>query len=615
MEKLRARAVAVVALIVALIAAPACAPGNTNGPGPVSVRFGTALAEKDLDAAANLTTTPEAAKKALTAAFDGLQARGVRFKVGQVRTSGATSEVEYEYVWDLPAEQGRSSRSWDYRGSLTSVLENGQWKVRWAPSVLHPRLGTNQRMVLRALPAAKAPVNSASGGSILVPGVITRIRLEASTVTAPTTVLDVAAQLARALQPIVPGLDPVQITEQATSVQGPYVVASVNQDDLRRLAGDVRALPGVTFVEQADMVPTDRTFAPALMSSIKKNVTGDLDGKDGWEVIAEADTGARVSTLSSTAPQTASAATVSISPIAQAAAQAAVNTRRDRQSMMVVVQPSTGNVLAVAQNPEADKLGSLATSGLYPPGSTGKIVTATAAISSGIATPETIVPCPGTLTIGEREVPNYNRFALGDVSMQRAFARSCNTSFAFLGAKLKPEALNTAAAELGIGPDYTIEGLPVSSGQYPVPKAMVNQVEDSFGQGEVLVSPFSMALASAAVAHGGAVTPQLLLGKPTKVDGARPPIDPKAVDGVRAMMREVVASGTAELIRGSGEVLGKTGEAEVDGGSHAWFVGYRGDLAFATLVVLGGSSDNAVAVTKEFFDRFDAPVPAAPTPG
>ncbi|GAA1073757.1 penicillin-binding transpeptidase domain-containing protein [Tsukamurella spumae] len=612
MEKLRARLVVIVAVVVAMIAPSACAPENTNGPGPVAVRFGAALADKNFDGAAALTTSPDAAKAALRAAFDGLQARGVRIKVGQARTTGATSEVEYEYVWDLPADEGRSSRTWDYRGSLTSVQENGQWKVRWAPSVLHPRLGANQTMVLRSLAATKAPVNSASGGAVLVPGVINRIRLEASKVPAPTTVLDVAGQLVRALQPIVPGLDPVQITEQATSLRAPYVVASVNQSDLRKLAGDVTALPGVTLVEQADLVPTDRTFAPALMSSIKKNVTGDLAGKDGWEVIAQADTGARVTTLASTAPQTASAATVSISPIAQAAAQAAVDTRRDRQAMMVVIQPSTGNVLAVAQNPEADKLGSLATTGQYPPGSTGKIVTATAAISTGLATPDTIVPCPGTITIGERSVPNYNEFSLGDVTMQRAFARSCNTSFAFLGAKMKPDALHTAAAELGIGPEYTIAALPVSSGQYPLPKAMVNQVEDSFGQGEVLVSPFSMALAVASVAHGGAVTPQLMLGKPTKVDGERPPLDPKAVDGVRAMMREVVASGTAELIRGAGDVLGKTGEAEVDGGSHAWFVGYRGDLAFATLIVLGGSSDNAVAVTKEFFDRFDAPVAAVP---
>jgi cell division protein FtsI/penicillin-binding protein 2 len=65
------------------------------------------------------------------------------------------------------------------------------------------------------------------------------------------------------------------------------------------------------------------------------------------------------------------------------------------------------------------------------------------------------------------------------------------------------------------------------------------------------------------------------------------------------MMREVISSGTALRMQDLGEVYGKTGEAEVEGGSHAWFAGYRGDLAFATLVVLGGSSDNAVAVTHE----------------
>ena len=65
------------------------------------------------------------------------------------------------------------------------------------------------------------------------------------------------------------------------------------------------------------------------------------------------------------------------------------------------------------------------------------------------------------------------------------------------------------------------------------------------------------------------------------------------------MMRLVVTSGTAERVEDQGEVYGKTGEAEVDGGSHAWFVGYRGNLAFATLVVRGGSSDNAVAVTRD----------------
>jgi cell division protein FtsI/penicillin-binding protein 2 len=59
-------------------------------------------------------------------------------------------------------------------------------------------------------------------------------------------------------------------------------------------------------------------------------------------------------------------------------------------------------------------------------------------------------------------------------------------------------------------------------------------------------------------------------------------------------MRLVVTNGTAKDISGFGDVRGKTGEAEFAGGSHAWFTGYRGDLAFAALIVGGGSSEYAV---------------------
>ena len=74
------------------------------------------------------------------------------------------------------------------------------------------------------------------------------------------------------------------------------------------------------------------------------------------------------------------------------------------------------------------------------------------------------------------------------------------------------------------------------------------------------------------------------------------------LDGLRSMMRLVVTSGTAKDLDGYGDVHGKTGEAEFEGGSHAWFAGYRGDMAFAALIVGGGSSEYAVRMTKQMFD-------------
>jgi cell division protein FtsI/penicillin-binding protein 2 len=93
--------------------------------------------------------------------------------------------------------------------------------------------------------------------------------------------------------------------------------------------------------------------------------------------------------------------------------------------------------------------------------------------------------------------------------------------------------------------------------------------------------------------------PQLIVGRHTEVSGDTPTITPKMVDGLRPMMQLVVTNGTAKELNGSGDVRGKTGEAEFDGGSHAWFAGYRGDLAFAALIVGGGSSEYAVRMCKD----------------
>ena len=68
------------------------------------------------------------------------------------------------------------------------------------------------------------------------------------------------------------------------------------------------------------------------------------------------------------------------------------------------------------------------------------------------------------------------------------------------------------------------------------------------------------------------------------------------------MMRLVVTNGTAKDLGDAGDVSGKTGEAEFPGGSHAWFAGYRGDLAFAALIVGGGSSEHAVRMCKDMLN-------------
>jgi cell division protein FtsI/penicillin-binding protein 2 len=373
---------------------------------------------------------------------------------------------------------------------------------------------------------------------------------------------------------------------------------TLRESDRDQVAAVLGNRPGLVITPQAELLPTDEHFAPAIIGDVKKAVVNDLDGRAGWRVVSVNQNGVDVDVLNEVPAAPAPSITISLDRAVQDAAQNAVNGVAGRKAMIVAIKPSTGEILAVAQNPDADADGPTAMTGLYPPGSTFKIVTAGAAIERDMATPNTLLGCPGTVDIGHRTIPNYGGFDLGTVPMSRAFASSCNTTFAELASQMPPRGLTQAAAQYGIGPDYQIEGISTVSGSVPPTVNLAERTEDGFGQGKVLVSPFGMAMAAATVAAGRTPVPQLIEGRQTTVTGDRTEITPKMLDGLRPMMQLVVTNGTARDINGLGDVRGKTGEAEFEGGSHSWFAGYRGDMAFAALIVGGGSSEYAVRMLR-----------------
>ena len=126
--------------------------------------------------------------------------------------------------------------------------------------------------------------------------------------------------------------------------------------------------------------------------------------------------------------------------------------------MLVAMRPSTGEILAVAQTPAADKDGDIALNGHYPPGSVFKIITAAAGIEHQGLNPQNSVGCPGVMNIQGRTVVNYNQFSLGTVPLQRAFAASCNTTFAEMSTNLAPGELEQTGKKFGLGIDYDIPG-------------------------------------------------------------------------------------------------------------------------------------------------------------
>jgi cell division protein FtsI/penicillin-binding protein 2 len=389
----------------------------------------------------------------------------------------------------------------------------------------------------------------------------------------------------------------------------PSAVAALRERDYQSVRDRIHELPGVSFPTQQQLLGPERDFATQLVPGIRKVVEDQLNNAAGWRIVTVNSMGEDVETLAAQQPHPVPTLTTTVDRAVQAAAEHALDAVPN-PAMIVAIQPSTGEILGVAQNSAADTQGPLAVTGRYPPGSTFKIVTAVAALEAKQVTVDSPVACPSTTIVGERVVPNDHLFDLGTVPLHTAFARSCNTTFAQLSARLGAGALTDAAHQMGIGMDYDIAGIATVTGQVPPSESMVRRAENGFGQGRVLASPFGMALVASTVAASGRLpTPILIRGIETRmVLGPVAPMPREVADAVRLMMREVVTQGTATALSGQGEVFGKTGTAEdTAAGAHGWFVGFRGDLAFATLVVGAESSGPAVDVSRGFLSALAPP--------
>lgn len=587
------------ALLCALaVVAATSGCGWFGGPDDAAEEFAAAWSAGDDARAAALTDDAVAAGELLGAVRTALAPAALTVTVGQVRTAGDRAVAALDVRWDL-----REGRIWSYPGELElrpdPDAESG-WTVRWAPTVVHPELGERQRPALRPEPATPAPVLDRAGLPLMSPTQVITVLLDRR---AAGDLGAVARALAGALSPIDPTITDRSITDGATRTpEGQaYTVAVLRERDYDRARAAIYDLPGVRFLRSERLLPRDATFARQVLPAVRTEAAAQLDGVPGWAVLAVDGNGGVVRTLTEQAPRAGTVVTTGLSLNAQIAAEDAVEAVA-QQAMLVAITPSTGQILAVAQNGPADAQGAVALTGRYPPGSTFKIVTADAGITGAGLTPATPVDCPGSVVVDGRPVPNKDGFALGTVPLRTAFARSCNTTFARIGARLAPDALPAAALALGLGADYAVPGLVTVTGAVPLAPTEVLRAENAFGQGQVLASPFGMALVAATVAHGAPVVPQLIADRPTRVLKAAATPDPAALEQVRTMMRAVVTEGTATRLTGLGEVYGKTGTAEyaADGRAHGWFVGYRGDVAFAVLVVDGGSSEVAVQVAERF---------------
>jgi peptidoglycan glycosyltransferase len=268
----------------------------------------------------------------------------------------------------------------------------------------------------------------------------------------------------------------------------------------------------------------------------------------------------------------------------------------------VVLDPRSGAVLALASVPSFDPntldadfpglraneqspLLDRAISGLYPPGSTFKIVTAADALDAGIVTPASTFSDSGGLAVGNFVVRNDEEEQTGTQNLVGAFALSSNVDFARVALELGVDRWFAYAARWRLGEALEFD-LPAARDRLPsraeVSPSILAQL--GFGQASLLVTPLRMALVAATIANAGATQRPYLLRDIASRDtpiATRPetlaqPISTETASQVGAMMIAVVARGTGTAAAlANVTVAGKTGTAtNPHGKSHAWFVAF-----------------------------------------
>lgn len=378
----------------------------------------------------------------------------------------------------------------------------------------------------------------------------------------------------------------------------PSVIHPQLQKDERLRAG-TPASPPVKAVDRNGTELTPERF-PSLrpvLDALRKTYGEKAGGTPGVEVwIEPATADAPRRTLATLVEGRPGQLRTVLDADVQAAAEKAV--ARYAEASVVAVQPSTGDILAVA-NHRQDGFNA-AMLGRRAPGSTMKIVTAAMLLEKGLVAADRPAACPPSATWDGKVFRNQGGFSLQGQPFSTSFARSCNTAFISLIDDVKDNGAlpRTAKEAFGLGLDWKT-GIPSQDGTVPVTSGSAAAAE-YIGQGAIQMNPLNMASVTATARTGVFRQPVLVKAS---LDGRALATAPRSLaPGVSAqlvrMMRQTATSGTAAQAMasvGGSDKGAKTGSAEVDGATapDSWFTGFSGDVAAAAMVEGGGHGADA----------------------
>ncbi|HEY1824017.1 MAG TPA: penicillin-binding transpeptidase domain-containing protein [Trebonia sp.] len=377
----------------------------------------------------------------------------------------------------------------------------------------------------------------------------------------------------------------VWFVEWQPSVMAPNLTAATH------LAA-IPVAPTVSMVTDASGLNLKRYDDPGL-STIAGLLTADAPTNEGanagLDVQIETKSGSPVPNSQAIliAPGNYPTLSTTIDPKAEAAARTAVAMHTG--SSMVAIQPSTGKILAIANNAGFNDFALTAS---VAPGSTMKIITSTALFTGGIATANTGVACPAAFTV--QGITFHNDAGESEPAgtpLAYDFAQSCNNAFDQWWPQLSGKLASTAKKYYGLDQpwDIGIGGLAASYFNAPTSASGAELAQEAFGQGKLVASPLAMASVAATVDTGTFKQPVLTA---TAKQITATPLPASTDAGLKEMMRDVVTEGTGTGLGFGSTVYAKTGTADIAGQEqpNSWLVAFdpTKDVAVAFLDVNAG---------------------------
>lgn len=522
-----------------LLTLAACGDDETADVTKMLDGYAAAIGERNAVAAAGFTSSPDAASGVIGRTLRDMRPEKVSVKAQNVQRYSGGNAT-----FDLKTQWNfGKGRDWEYttKGSASSLSIG--WRISWDPAVLAPGLTTSTAIRQIRTDARPPKVFARDNSELMFAGTVHKLTVDPNQT---TNLTDSLTRVAKIVAPVAPLVTPESLAAKAKADPGkPVPVVDLRGDDYAVLEDKLKAVPGLRDTEAPDLLIANRQLFSPLFTGIKGAWQANRDATAGWAVQLVTEGKPPTQVVGFQGPPGPDLKT-SMDPKVQLAAENAV-VQLGQPAAMVVVSISSGAVLAAAQNNQAS-----------------------------LESPDWALT--GLSTTGPVLAPVYsevNSAAGKDTGKQAGL--------------LSPLGLGTAFAMTGVT-TVTAE-LPGTGGR---PAA-------ELGADTMKASPFGLAVFASAIAKGKTTAPYVVQGQTATPSAPMGDVDGTILAAVRAKMEATVSpSGDgSDLV--SSKVKGLVGTNGPQG--PGWFVGYRGDQAFAIMVSGERSGSGSLQVAGSYLTQ------------